>query len=141
MLSRVPRPGVRQNRDRSSQSTCGPLVPGVWLTRSFSPREWVEVFTVWSLSNKNSRKEISKYIILTLHRKKWPFFSSIASETDLEEIGVCRQFFKPLSWRNDKHRWMSLAKYIVELQENGPDSPVSRVKHACEGAEASISRY
>lgn len=69
------------------------------------------------------------------------YFERIASEIDLDRTGVCRTFSKIIHWRNCKRRWMPLTKWLGEFKKRGSDSPISRVKYACDGAETSFFRY
>ena len=85
----------------------------------FSPGASSEFFTVLPLSENKIRRRFPA--IYRRFIRKWGLrFEQIASETDFEETGVCRQIFEMIALRNGKRCWMPLPKRLVGLQEKRP---------------------
>ena len=75
--------------------------------------------------------------------RKWGmFFEYIGSETDFEETGVCRHFFKSELLK----KWQAALDACPEMtggtsRKAGPIRPFPGTKHGCEGVEASIFSF
>ena len=123
-------PGVEPNRTPSSQSTCVPLVRclPVLFSTGIVRFCWYDVAP---FGGKNQQKKSSYRS--TFHLKMGPRFRNCTTAVSTILKTTSCQMASGVGCVSRNGWW--------DLTKCGPDSPVSRVKHACEVVETSIFTF